>query len=74
MKIKKYEWTKKGVNFRMFTPFGYYEIVSNSLNPTYNVLFNGIIILTDINNYVIAKKEARKDFKNRVKDCIENGS
>lgn len=65
---------KKGVSFRMLAPFGYYEIVSNLLNPTYNVLFNGTIILTDINNYVIAKKEARKDFKNRVKDCIKHGS
>ena len=35
-----------------------------------DVLFNNLLIITDCQNSVEAKKLARKDFKEKVRECI----
>lgn len=37
-----------------------------------SVYLNTLLISSDLDNSVEAKKVARKDFKQKVKDCIDN--
>lgn len=69
MKIVKFHWVKKGNMFFTHTPFGPYMIKGNSSGKL-DVLFNNLLIITDCQNSVEAKKLARKDFKEKVRECI----
>ena len=71
IKIIKFHWVTKGNIISTWTPFGRYFIRENSEGKM-SVYFNTMLISTELTNSVEAKKIARKDFKQKVKDCIDN--
>ena len=71
MKIIKFFWVKKGNNLTTYSPFGPYTIKENSLR-SFDVYFNNLLLLHNIDTTIEAKKLARKDFKDKVKECIIN--
>ena len=71
IKIVKFAWITKGNIISTWTPFGRYFIRENSEGKM-SVYFNTLLISADLANSVEAKKVARKDFKQKVKDCIDN--
>ena len=71
IKTIKFNWITKGNIISTWTPFGIYYIRENSEGKM-SVYLNTILISADLANSVEAKKIARKDFKQKVKDCIDN--
>lgn len=71
IKIIKFNWITRGNIISTWTPFGIYYIRENSEGKM-NVYFNTMLISAGLANSVEAKKIARKDFKQKVKDCIIN--
>ena len=69
IKIIKFDWITKGNVISTWTPFGRYYIRKN-FEGRMSVYFNTLLISSDLDNSVEAKKVARKDFKQKVKDCI----
>ena len=71
IKIIKFNWITKGNIISTWTPFGRYYIREH-YEGKMSVYFNALLISTELTNSVEAKKIARKDFKQKVKDCIDN--
>ena len=69
IKIIKFAWITKGNIISTWTPFGIYFIRGN-FEGKMSVYLNTLLISADLDNSVEAKKVARKDFKQKVKDCI----
>lgn len=72
IKIIKFSWITKGNIISTWTPFGRYYIREN-FEGKMSVYLNTLLISTELTNSVEAKKIARKDFKQKVRDCIDNG-
>ena len=71
IKIIKFNWITRGNIISTWTPFGIYYIKEN-FEGKMSVYFNTLLISSDLANSVEAKKIARKDFKQKVKDCIDS--
>lgn len=71
IKIVKFHWVTKGSIISTWTPFGRYFIREN-FEGKKSVYFNTLLISSDLDNSAEAKKVARKDFKQKVRDCIVN--
>lgn len=68
LKVEKLYWIKKANIWFATMPFGVYSIRENSKGK-FDVYFNQLLELSDLENTVVAKKTIYKVYKYKVREC-----